>query len=179
MTEYRRATVAGGTYFFTLNCLLRQHNHLLTDHIDTLRNAFQYVKQKHPFDMPAVVILPDHLHCIWQLPDGDMDYKTRWSLVKSHFSRSIPMGEQRSLSRLKRGERGIWQRRYWEHLIRDEMDYAHHTDYIHWNPVKHGWVPRVSDWPYSSFHRHVEKGVYLIDWAGSSSEEMETGEAHE
>jgi putative transposase len=105
------------------------------------------VKADHSFQIEAMVVLPEHLHCIWTLPVGEADYKTRWSLIKAGFSRSIPHGERRSDSRVKRGERGIWQRRYWEHLIRDEQDFERHVDYIHWNPVKHAWVQRVQDGP--------------------------------
>ena len=122
--------------------------------------------------MDAVVILPDHLHCVWRLPDGDADYSTRWSLIKATFSRSLARGERRSASRIKRGERGIWQRRFWEHCLRDENDYARHVDYIHWNPVKHGHVDRATDWAYSSFHRYVARGVYASDWGGGKGGEL-------
>ena len=163
MTEYRRAKVPGATYFFTVNCAERQGNRILTDNIDSLRNAFRNVKNDHPFTINAIVILPEHLHCIWTLPQDDVDFGYRWGLIKAAFSRAIPKTEHRSDSRLKRGERGIWQRRYWEHLIRDEEDYVRHTDYIHWNPVKHSWVKQVKDWPYSSFHAHVDQGIYPLD----------------
>ncbi len=123
-----------------------------------------------------MVILPDHLHCIWSLPPGDADYKTRWSLIKAGFSRAIPKGEKRTESRIKRGARGIWQRRYWEHLIRNELDYRRHVDYIHWNPVKHGWAKRVGNWPHSSFHAYVRRGIVPLDWAGGEDETLEVGE---
>lgn len=119
--------------------------------------------------MDAVVVLPDHLLCVWSLPDGDTDYSTRWGLIKASFSRSIKPGDRRSASRLKRGERGergIWQRRFWEHCIRDDADYARHVDYIRWNPMKHGHVSRVADWLHSSFHRHALTGVYPRDCCG-------------
>lgn len=135
MTDYRRAKVLGATYFFTVNCAERKGNSILTDNIDALRSAFQKVKNDHPFKINAIVILPEHLHCIWTLPPDDSDFGTRRGLIKADFSRAIPGTERRSDSRLKRGERGIWQRRYWEHLIRDEEDYARHMDYIYWNPV--------------------------------------------
>ena len=112
MTGYRRATIAGGTYCFTVNCAQQRGNQLLTENIDLLRQSFRKVKKEHPFDIDAIVILPEHLHCIWTLPDGDVDYKTRWSLIKAGFSRAISPGERRSASRIKRGERGFWQRRY-------------------------------------------------------------------
>lgn len=123
-----------------------------------------------------MVVLPEHLHCIWTLPDGDGDYKTRWALIKARFSRGIVVGEQRSASRIKRGERGIWQRRFWEHLIRDELDYAGHVDYIHRNPVKHGWAKRVGDWPNSTFHAYVRRGLYPTDWACDPEETINGGE---
>ena len=164
MTAYCRAKVEGATYFFTVNCHKRRGNHILIERIDLLRQVFRKVKKDHPFHIDAIVVLPEHLHCIWTLPEGDADYKTRWALIKAGFSRGIPPGEGRSQSRIKRGEREIWQRRYWEHLIRDERDYKGHVDYIHWNPVKHGWVNRVTDWPHSSFHAYVRQGMVSMDW---------------
>ena len=116
----------------------RRGNRLLTERVNALRAAFIDVKHEHPCKINAVVILPDHLHCIWTLPEGDSDFSTRWGLIKAHFSRQIAKGERLSKSREKRGERGLWQRRFWEHLIRDETDYRQHVDYIHWNPGKHG-----------------------------------------
>ncbi len=145
MTEYRRAKLEGATYFFTVNCAERHGNHLLVDPIDLLRQIFRKIKSEHPFEIDAMVVLPEHLHCIWTLPPDDADYKTRWALIKAGFSRVMPAGERRSTSRIERGERGIWQRRYWEHLIRDDQDFERHVDYIHWDPVKHGWVRRVGD----------------------------------
>jgi len=164
MTNYRRIHVPGATWFFTVNLAERKGNRLLIENIDKLRMAFAYVKQRKPFIMDAVVILPEHLHCIWTLPADDSDISTRWNLLKSHFSRSIEKGGRISQSRENRRERGLWQRRFWDHLLRDQDDYNLHVDYIHWNPVKHGWVKRVTDWPYSSFHRFVENGIYSIDW---------------
>jgi putative transposase len=165
MTNYRRNFVPGGTYFFTVN-LADRRLALLAAHITELRAAFRDVRSQHPFGLEAVVVLPDHLHCIWTLPEDDDAYGRRWRLIKSIFSRSIPGGERVSQSRAGKGERGIWQRRYWEHTIRDEADYARHMDYIHFNPVKHGYVTRVKDWPYSSFHRLVRLGIYPEDWGG-------------
>ncbi len=176
MTEYRRARTPGATYFLTVNCAERKGNSILTDNIDTLRNAFRKVKNNHPFEINAIVILPEHLHCIWTLPGGDADFASRWGLIKSNFSRSIANTERRSDSRVKRGARGVWQRRYWEHLIRDEDEYCRHVDYIHWNPVKHGWAERVKDWPYSSFHQHVNLGAYPLHWAGEIDESLGYGE---
>jgi putative transposase len=165
MVNYRRARIAGASYFFTVNCAERHGNRLLIENIDLLRECFRKVMRAHPFELDAVVILPEHLHCIWTLPEGDDDYKTRWALIKAGFSRALPPIEHRSESRMNRGERGIWQRRYWEHLIRDERDFEQHADYIHWNPVKHGWVKRVADWPYSSFHGYLRRGHYPAEWA--------------
>jgi len=170
MTNYRRPKSTGASWFFTVNCARRHGNHLLVDNIDLLRQAFRQVKRRHPFRIEAMVVLPDHLHCIWTLPTGDADFANRWSLIKAGFSRQLPTGEQRSRSRERRGERGIWQRRYWEHLIRDEADFVRHMDYIHWNPVKHGWVRRVRDWPWSSFHSYVRQGVYPLDWATAADD---------
>ncbi|MGH8499532.1 MAG: REP-associated tyrosine transposase [Methylococcales bacterium] len=161
----RRADVKGGTYFFTVNLAERKRT-LLVDHVGVLRTVLRKVKRMHPFYIDAMVILPDHLHAVWTLPDGDADYPTRWALIKSGFSRVIPRKERRSASRITKGEWGIWQRRYWEHLIRDERDYRRHVDYIHYNPVKHGYVSRVLDWPHSTFHRYVKNGVYPENWAG-------------
>jgi putative transposase len=165
MTNYRRNFVSGGSFFFTVN-LADRRLRLLTTHIDLLRTAFRDTRTRHPFAIDAVVILPDHLHAMWTLPDGDRDFATRWRLIKSGFSRGLPKGEHVSASRHDKGERGIWQRRYWEHTLRDETDYARHADYIHFNPVKHGHVTSVQDWPYSSFHRMVKLGAYPFDWGG-------------
>ena len=176
MTDYRRAYVPGASWFFTVNLADRHNNPLFVEHIEQLRAAFRYVKQRHPYRMDAVVILPDHIHCIWTLPPNDADFSTRWNLLKGHFSRAIAKGEPISPSRIQRRERGIWQRRFWEHLLRDQDDWNRHVDYIHWNPVKHGWVERVADWPYSSFHQLVEQGVYQQDWAFKDKFDFDTGE---
>jgi putative transposase len=170
MTSYRRNFIAGGSFFFTVNLADRSLS-LLTEHIGALRSAFRQIGLRHPFTTDAMVVLPDHLHTVWTLPEGDANFATRWRLIKSVFSRNVPTGEQVSNSRLSRGERGIWQRRYWEHTIRDEDDFARHVDYIHINPVKHGLVTRVRDWPYSSFHRMVKLGFYPEDWAGDVSKD--------
>ena len=165
MTSYRRNFVAGGRYFFTVN-LAERRLRLLTEHVDALRAAFRYARLQHPFTIDAIVVLPDHLHAIWTLPEGEADFALRWRLIKATFSRFLPRGEPVSLSRSRRGERGVWQRRYWEHTLRDEGDFTRHADYIHFNPVKHGHVGHVKDWPHSSFHRLVRFGIYPADWAG-------------
>jgi putative transposase len=165
MPNYRRVRVPGGTFFFTVN-LLERRRALLVDHIDALRSAFEDARKARPFTTIAIVVLPDHLHCVWRLPENDCDNATRWRQIKTAFVKAMPCGERRSSRRELKGERGIWQRRYWEHLIRDERDFRSHIDYIHFNPVKHGHVSRVIDWPYSSFHRWVRNGQLPADWAG-------------
>ncbi len=177
MPNYLRYRIAGGCYFFTVNLLERQ-NTLLVDHIDLLRESVQLCKQNRPFHIDAWVVLPEHMHCIWTLPEGDMDFSNRWKIIKTHFSKALPKEERRSKLRIKRGERGIWQRRFWEHAIRDEQDYANHMDYIHFNPVKHALVTNVIDWPYSSFHRCVKDKIYPANWAGINSDfiNMKVGE---
>jgi putative transposase len=166
MPNYRRVRVPGGTYFFTVNLLERRRS-LLVERISDLRAAFLTAHRARPFEVIAIVVLPDHLYCLWRLPEGDTDNVNRWAQIKSGFSRRIPAVERRSAVRLARRERGIWQRRYWEHLIEDDDDLRHHVDYIHYNPVKHGHVRRVCDWPYTSFHRWVRDGRYPMDWSGS------------
>jgi len=161
--RYRRADVMGGTYFFTVN-LAERERRLLVDHVDVLRASVKNVKQRHPFHIDAFVVMPDHLHAVWTLPTGDADFATRWTLIKAGFSRHIVHGELRNPSRIAKGERGIWQRRYWEHLIRDEHDYERHVDYVHYNPVKHGYVLRAADWPHSSIHRFIADGMVESDW---------------
>ncbi len=169
MTEYRRNYVAGGSFFFTVTLAERSSN-LLTDKTDILRKAFRLTQSEHPFTINAIVVLPEHLHCIWTLPTDDRDYSTRWKKIKGRFSRHIPKTERRSKSRISKGERGIWQRRFWEHTLRDETDFNRHIDYIHYNPVKHGHVIRVCDWPHSSFHQYVKQGIYPLNWAGGQPE---------
>jgi putative transposase len=173
MTNYRRNFVPGGSFFFTVN-LAERRRRLLTTHIDLLRGAFRHVRRHHPFQIEAIVVLPDHLHAVWTLPQDDADFARRWRLIKSTFSHGLPSGERISASRARKGERGIWQRRYWEHTLRDEADFERHVDYIHFNPVKHGHVHRVRDWPHSSFHRMVRLGIYLFDWAGDVATSEQT-----
>ena len=165
MPNYRRNFVPGGCYFFTVNLLERQRT-LLTDHIDILRDSVRRVRRLHPFHIDAWVVLPDHMHCIWTFPPDDADFSMRWRLIKLLFSKQMPKTERLSAVRQRRGERGIWQRRLWEHTIVTERDYSQHIDYIHANPLKHGYVERVIDWPYSTFHRYVASGQLPVDWAG-------------
>jgi len=175
MPNYRRNRVPGGTYFFTVN-LLDRKSVLLVEYIDDLREAVRVVRQTQPFHIDAWVVLPEHMHAIWTLPSGDDRYSDRWRAIKKKFSKTIPKTEYRSKIRVKRHERGIWQRRFWEHTIRDEKDYAMHMDYVHYNPVKHGWSSTVKEWPYSSFHRMVKMGIYPSSWAGLDLESFEMGE---
>ena len=167
MPNYRRVWVPGRTCFFTVN-LLERRRRLLVEHVDLLLDSFRTTRAARPFVLLAWVILPDHLHCVWRLPDGDADNANRWAQIKSGFSRRLPATERRSACRVSRRERGIWQRRYWEHLIRDPDDLRHHLDYIHYNPVKHRHAARVSDWPHSSFHAWVERRTYALDWCGEA-----------
>jgi len=169
MSLYRRNHVEGGTYFFTVNLLEREKS-LLVDHVDVLREAVAKVKRKRPFEIIAWVVLPDHLHAIWTLPERDADYSSRWREIKKAFVKQLQKGERLSAARLKNGERGIWQRRFWEHTIVSEADYRNHLDYVYLNPLKHGLVDQVKDWPYSSFHRDVERGLYDVNWCGTNVE---------
>lgn len=177
MTNYRRFYIPGGTYFFTVN-LNNRSQRLLVENIDALRLAFRAVKAELPFNIVAIVVLPEHLHTIWTLPPGDADYSTRWKKIKAEFSGTFPNTERRSASRITKGERGIWQRRFRDHILWDQDDFNRHFDYIHFNPVKHGWAKQVKDWPYSSFHRYVRMGIYPEGWTGKDEdfEDMEFGE---
>lgn len=168
-TSYRRVYQSGGTYFFTVNLLDRRSN-LLVDRIDLLRHAVSTVRLERPFTIHAWVVLPDHMHVLWTLPDGDCDFSTRWRLIKSRFSRRLAGFRGGSMSRRSRGERSVWQRRFWEHLVRDDADFDRCFDYIHFNPVKHGYVERVADWPYSTFRDCVDAGLYPPEWAHVSGE---------
>lgn len=176
--RYRRAQATGGTYFFTVALAERQAT-LLTDQVAQLRTTFAEVRRRHPFEIVAIVVLPEHLHAIWTLPAGDMNYPMRWSLIKAGFSRAIPKGERIRDSRLAKRERGIWQRRYWEHQVRDESDLQKHVDYVHYNPVKHGYVNRPADWPNSSIHRYIRMGWLDQDWGSNYAMEDEHGEFSE
>ena len=163
MPEYRRPRQPGGTFFFTVN-LADRRKQLLTERIDDLKSAIARVRTEHPFTIDAAVVLPDHLHMIWTLPQGDCEFSTRWRLIKANFSRKIEKSEVASASRVSKNERGIWQRRFYDHLIRDENDFANHVDYIHFNPVKHSHADRPIDWPHSSLHRFVERGILEPTW---------------
>ena len=173
MASNHRNRVKGGTYFFTVT-LADRRSTLLTDHIDLLRDAFRTIQRQRPFEIVAMVVLPDHLHTVWTLPKGDDDYAERWRAIKSRYTRAVrKVHELRKASSGlhtdKRGEYRLWQRGYWEHTIRDENDLAQHVDYIHFNPVKHGLVKQVLDWPHSSFQRYVHRGRLNTDWIGNQA----------
>ncbi len=177
--NYRRAFIPGGSFFFTLVTEQRRPLFASAEAVDILRMAFRVVRSAHPFELDAMVVLPDHLHCIWSLSPGDADFATRWRLIKTWFTkhcdpalRAVP-----NRARVTKGQQAIWQHRYWEHALRDETDFARHADYIHFNPVKQGYASSAMEWPYSSFRRYVKDGVYPVDW-GQGSMDFE-GVGHE
>jgi putative transposase len=175
MPNYRRNRVAGACYFFTVN-LHDRRSDVLVGEIDVLRSAVRATRARYPFHIDAWVVLPDHMHCLWTLPPDDFEFPARWQMIKATFSRSVRRGEERRASLVRKRESGVWQRRYWEHTIRDELDYAAHMDYIHFNPVKHGLAAHAGDWPFSSFVRCVELGMYPRDWAMRNVELGDVGE---
>lgn len=170
MSQYLRCRLSGGAYFFTVVTFERAPLLTSTIGIASLRLAFRHVRRRWPFDLVAYVVLPDHLHCIWNLPHGDSNFSKRWQKLKETFTRNYLAAGGRdgttTSSRAKRQERALWQRRFWEHYCRDEADLKHHVDYIHWNPVKHGQACRAQDYRWSSFHRYVKLGEYDCDWGG-------------
>lgn len=168
MVRYRRNIAPGGTFFFTVT-LADRRSTILVEQIELLRQAFAAARSERPFEIDAVVILPDHLHTVFTLPEGDSDFPGRWRRIKGYFSKAL-LDAQVPLRRSANGDLALWQRRFREHTIRDEKDFARHVDYIHFNPEKHELVPRVRDWEYSSFHRYVRDGVLPEDWAGDSTE---------
>lgn len=161
MSDYRRLYVNGGIYFFTLVTHGRRPLLCEEQTLMHLKTAFRYSMKKYPFRMSGLVILPDHIHCIWQLPEHDHDFSIRWGLIKRYFS----IGMRGDTNH--RREKNIWQRRFWEHLIRDEEDFQRCLDYIHYNPVKHGYVSKPCDWIFSTFKDNVKKGIYEMDWGSS------------
>jgi putative transposase len=175
MPDYRRNRIPGASYFFTVN-LKDRRSDLLVMHVDVLREAVRGIRRQLPFHIDAWVVLPDHMHCLWTLPKGDSDFPERWRRIKAAFSKSVPEIGQRSAVKLGKGERGIWQRGYWEHTIRDDRDYTAHMNYIHFNPVKHGFVAGPADWPHSTFRQCVAKGLYPPEWVGGGEEPVKTGE---
>ncbi len=164
--KYRRMYIQGGTYFFTLVSFNRLPVFSSQDAVDLLYAAVGYTAARMPFEVIAYVILPDHVHYVWTLPDISSDYSTRWRLIKSYFTRNYDHKDYAkiSMSRKKKSEKGVWQRRFWEHLIRDEADLVQHVEYIHYNPIKHGYVQSLMDWKNSSFTKYVEDGLYPPYW---------------
>ena len=173
--RYRRITVPGATYFFTLVTYGRTPLLSDADNVTRWHRALAKVRHVRPFELDAEVILPDHMHMLWTLPEGDADYATRIRLIKSAFTKDIGNIAGSSpvhASRARKGEREVWQRRYWEHLIRDERDFSDHLDYIHINPVKHGLVKRPGDWPHSTFHAWLARGAYEAHWGSDELPEL-------
>ncbi len=172
MTDYRRWRVSGGTYFFTV--VTEQRRPWLCDESARacLRDAIRVIRRRRPFRIDAIVLLPDHLHTVWTLPTGDSDYSTRWKLIKKRFTLNYLTDggteAAANASRRSKGERSVWQRRFFEHAVRDEADRKRCIDYTHVNPLKHGLVERVRDWPWSSFHRYVRLGEYPADWGNAA-----------
>ena len=161
MRRFIRSSTPGATYFFTVTSKDRRSS-TLVDRVDILRGCFARVRALHPFDIDAVVVLPEHLHAMWTLPIDDAAFPLRWMLIKRMFTRAIGSSP--------------WQERYWEHQIRDDLDYERHVNYIHFNPVKHGHVARAADWPYSSFHRYARQAVLPADWGLSVEQPGQFGE---
>jgi REP-associated tyrosine transposase len=183
MPEYRRSWIAGGTFFFTVVTYHRLPLLTTLEARKLLHLAWEDVRKRFPFSIEAVCLLRDHIHCIWIMPDGDANYSIRWKEIKRLFTKGyleqVGPGEMRNDSRMSRGEAAIWQRRFWEHTIRDEEDLNRHRDYIHYNPVKHGLVKSVSDWPWSSFHRYMKMGYYEAGWGDAAEESLKTMECGE
>src|SRR3954469_11107416 len=170
MALYRRNFVPGGTYFFTVT-LADRRSSMLVDQVKALRSAFRVARTERPFSIDAIVILPDHLHVVMSLPPDDADFSGRWRRIKGHFSTEL-IAAGAALKRASNGDLLLWQRRFWEHTIRDDGDFARHVDYIHFNPVKHGLVRCVVDWPHSTFHQYVRRGILPADWAGTVGEPL-------
>ena len=175
MPNYVRSIQKGGTFFFTVVTFSRRPILTTKQSRDILRDSISEVKSTHPFEIDAWILLPDHRHSIWTLPDSDHDFSKRWGLIKARFSKKAKRIFHREQwmnpSKTKHSESTIWQRRFWEHQIRDEADFNAHINYLHYNPVKHRLVKRVADWPYSTFHKFVRQGVYPMDWGGDTCNE--------
>ncbi|WP_300672425.1 transposase [Desulfoluna sp.] len=181
MSNYSRASTPGASFFFTVITHRRQPVLCEEPVRAALRTSIQRVREVAPFSIEAWVLLPDHLHCIWTLPEGDADFSSRWSRIKRHVTICcgdlFPRQGFTTKSRKARQEGTLWQRRFWEHRIRDERDFETHMDYIHFNPVKHGVVERVADWPWSTFHRYVNSEVYAPHWGGGGDMTGNFGES--
>lgn len=180
MSNYCRAQSPGGSYFFTVVTYRRQPLLTRPESRRILREAIRQAQQRMPFTIDAWVLLPEHLHCIWTLPQGDSDFSKRWGLIKAGFSKAARELFRQELwintSKAKQRESTVWQRRFWEHQLRDQADFNRHVDYVHWNPVKHGLVAHAVDWPYSTFHRYVAKGIYPADWGGGDANDVDETE---
>ena len=179
MPNYKRTRIDGACFFFTVVTHKRQplFNHDLSRSI--LRETIKKVQERFPFEIPAFCLMPDHLHCIWQMPEGDSDYSKRWSIIKRTFSQqylaSSGINIHRNTSRINKRELGIWQRRFWEHRCRDRDDYYNHINYIHYNPIKHKLVNSLKDWPYSTYHKFFDNGYYTgFNWDEFLKNEMDT-----
>ena len=168
MPNYRRIFRSGGTFFFTVVTHRRRAFLCWDTARHYLRTAINKVRCRHPFESLAFVLLPDHFHCIWKLPEDDSDFSIRLGLIKKEFTQLwlTKGGKELAVSsaRTEHRERGIWQKRFWEHTIRDEKDLIRHVNYIHYNPVKHGLANCPHQWPFSSFHRWAKEGCYNQDW---------------
>jgi putative transposase len=179
MPNYRRNLIPGGTFFFTVVTYQRRPILIEQRAREIIHQSLLHIRKELPFETIAICLLPDHLHCIWTLPEHDHDYPTRWKKIKALFSKIyLKLGEttgEVNQSRINKGEVGIWQRRYWEHTICDEKDLEHHIEDIHYNPVKHGLVKSTLDWPWSSFHRYVKMGLFSEEWGKGYKEEIDTG----
>jgi len=173
--QYRRSTTKGATFFFTIVTHERRTILCHESNVSLLKEAFQSIMERHPFTVEAFVLLPDHLHCIWTLPENDSNFSMRWRQIKSHFSRQCreEFKGRQTTARLDKGEQAVWQRRYWEHQIRDDDDFIRHVEYIHYNPVKHGLTKTPKLWPHSTFLRFVKQGLYHEDWGMDNEVEFE------
>ena len=170
MVQFRRNYQPGACYFFTVTLRDRKATYL-TDHIHLLRQAMCIIMQKYPYEIKSIVILPDHLHTLWKLPDHDCRYSLRWRKIKSYFTRALK-SKGILIPKDRRGEHHLWRRRFWEHTIRDEKDFENHVDYIHYNPVKHALVKKIYQWPYSSFHYCLKKEILMAKKEGMNIEEL-------
>ena len=179
--RYRRSQTKGATYFFTVLTYKRKKILCKKDNVKIIKGAFKQIALQHPFNVDAFVLLPDHIHCIWTLPESDNAFSTRWRLIKGYFTRRCDMKHRDDQTRnmQKKGLQGVWQQRFWEHRIRDERDFAAHVDYIHYNPVKHRLAKAPKDWEWSTFHRYVKEGIYDINWGTKEEIRFEDGVGNE
>ncbi|MFO0794513.1 MAG: transposase [Candidatus Brocadiaceae bacterium] len=179
--QYRRSKAQGATFFFTLVTFQRNKILCYEENVALIKESFQYIIRQHPFRIRAFILLPEHIHCIWTLPENDNNYSVRWSLIKGYFSRHCN-GKYKGVqtaSMFSKSEQAVWQRRFWEHQIRNADDFIKHVEYIHYNPVKHKLVNSPRDWPYSSFHRYVKQGIYDGDWGEGREIDFDSNIGHE